>query len=192
MDDLGVSTIQIRDNRYDAVIHLVTAADGAESFYATLTGEARYESIDEAKEKDHLIRQAYMGHQKWILIKNEDCATFKDKIMKVKESCLEVLGKSAGHQFHKKFLLSKELKADSSVLPMDIANLDQYSVEEMLLDETFINYQTNEGKVIMCSVEKKGSKNHYTYTLKLTLLKNNQNVLKKKNISAAEYIQFKS
>lgn len=140
MDDLGVSTIQIRDNRYDAVIHLVTAADGAESFYATLTGEARYESIDEAKEKDHLIRQAYMGHQKWILIKNEDCATFKDKIMKVKESCLEVLGKSAGHQFHKKFLLSKEVKNDSSVLPMDIANLDQYSVEEMLLDETFINY----------------------------------------------------
>ena len=33
MDDLGVSTIQIRENRYDAVIHLVTAADGAEAFY---------------------------------------------------------------------------------------------------------------------------------------------------------------
>jgi hypothetical protein len=97
LDDLGVSTIQIRDNRYDAVIHLVTAADGAESFYATLTGEARYESVSEAKEKDHLIRQAYMGHSKWILIKNEDCATFKDKILKVKETCLEILGKSGGH-----------------------------------------------------------------------------------------------
>ena len=44
----------------------------------------------------------------------------------------------------------------------------------------------------MCSVEKKGSKNHFTYTLKLTLEKNKQNVLKKKSISAAEYIQFKS
>lgn len=52
MDDLGVSTVQIRDNRYDAVIHMVTAADGAEEFYATLSGEARYESVDEAKEKD--------------------------------------------------------------------------------------------------------------------------------------------
>jgi hypothetical protein len=70
---------------------------------------------------------------------------------------------------------------------MEIEKLDQYNVEEMLLDETFINYQTNEGKVIMCSIEKKGSKNHFTYTLKLTLLKNNQNVLKKKNISAGEY-----
>jgi len=28
---------------------LVTAADGAESFYATLSGEARYETISEAK-----------------------------------------------------------------------------------------------------------------------------------------------
>jgi hypothetical protein len=62
MDDLGVSTMQIRDNRYDAVIHLATAADGAESFYGALGNEARYESVDEAKEKDHLIRQAYMGH----------------------------------------------------------------------------------------------------------------------------------
>lgn len=33
MDDMGVSTVQIRDNRYDAVIHMVTAADGASEFY---------------------------------------------------------------------------------------------------------------------------------------------------------------
>jgi hypothetical protein len=46
MDDLGVSTVQLRDNRYDAVLHMVTAADGAEEFYATVTGEARYESVD--------------------------------------------------------------------------------------------------------------------------------------------------
>jgi hypothetical protein len=53
MDDLGVSTVQIRDNRYDAVIHMVTAADGAENFYMTQSlGEARYESVEEAKHKD--------------------------------------------------------------------------------------------------------------------------------------------
>ena len=33
MDDLGLTVPQIRDNRYDAVIHLVSAADGAEEFY---------------------------------------------------------------------------------------------------------------------------------------------------------------
>ena len=63
MDDLGVSTAQLRDNRYDAVVHMVTAADGAEDFYLSqIAGEAIYESKDEAKEKDELLRQAYMGH----------------------------------------------------------------------------------------------------------------------------------
>lgn len=122
MDDLGVSTAQIRDNRYDAVVHMVTAADGAEDFYLSqIAGEARYESKDEAKEKDELLRQAYMGHQKWILINNRDCIDFKDKIQKSKEAVLDVLGKSAGTHFHKKFLLKKDKQADISVLPLELS-----------------------------------------------------------------------
>ena len=124
MDDLGVSTVQIRDNRYDAVIHMVTAADGAPEFYATVTGEARYESVDQAKEKDEQLRQAYMGHVKWFLIGNKDCNSFKEKIQKTKEAVLDVLGKSAGTHFHKKYLLKKDPKADSSVLPIDLSAID--------------------------------------------------------------------
>lgn len=45
LDDLGANIVMLRDSRYDAVLHLVTAADGAEKFYASLTNEARYESI---------------------------------------------------------------------------------------------------------------------------------------------------
>ena len=49
LDDFGVSEKQLRDNRYDAVLHLVTAAEGAEQFYITeVAGEPRYESLDEA------------------------------------------------------------------------------------------------------------------------------------------------
>jgi hypothetical protein len=29
LDDLGCNVVMLRDNRYDAVVHLVTAADGA-------------------------------------------------------------------------------------------------------------------------------------------------------------------
>jgi len=192
MDDLGVSTINIRDNRYDAVIHLVTAADGAEKFYATLTGEARYESAEEAREKDELLRQAYMGHQKWFLIKNSDCENFKDKIQKTKEAVLDVLGKSAGTHFHKKFLLKKDKQADSSAVPLDLSKIKQDCCEEIQITETFIDYTTTEGKVISCSVEKKGSKRSFAYTHKCTIFKNGQQVLKKKNISAAEYFQYKS
>ena len=40
----------LRDNRYDGVIHLVTAADGAEDFYETGSNEARYEGLKQARD----------------------------------------------------------------------------------------------------------------------------------------------
>lgn len=70
MDELGVTAVQLRDQRYDAVLHLVTAADGAEKFYDSATNEARYETIEEAREKDVRLREAYMSHPKWYLIDN--------------------------------------------------------------------------------------------------------------------------
>jgi hypothetical protein len=43
-----------------------------------------------------------------------------DKITKTKESVLDVLGKSAGTHFYKKFLLRKDPRADISSLPLDL------------------------------------------------------------------------
>lgn len=79
MDDMGANIVQLRDARYDAVIHMVTAADGAEEFYASLNNEARYESANEAREKDIKIREAYLGHQRWFLVDNST-GTFDSKI----------------------------------------------------------------------------------------------------------------
>ena len=49
-DDLGINNQMMRDNRYDGILHLVTAADGAEDFYENQTNEARYENIEQAKQ----------------------------------------------------------------------------------------------------------------------------------------------
>jgi hypothetical protein len=48
LDETGWSTMQLRDRRYEAVIHLVTAAQGATEFFTNQNNEARYESIEEA------------------------------------------------------------------------------------------------------------------------------------------------
>lgn len=56
LDDMGCNVAMLRDSRYDQIIHMVTAADGAENFYACLSNEARYESINEAVEKDKKLR----------------------------------------------------------------------------------------------------------------------------------------
>lgn len=80
-----------------------------------------------------------MGHQKWFLVKN-DCADFKDKIQKCKDAVLDVLGKSAGTHFHKKFLLKKFPKADPSALPIDLSKLNTNQYEEINISETFIDF----------------------------------------------------
>lgn len=48
LDDMGVNNVILRDNRYDAILHMVTAADGAEKFYDSETNVARYEGLEEA------------------------------------------------------------------------------------------------------------------------------------------------
>lgn len=48
LDDTHWSTIQLRDRRYEAVIHMVTAANGAQKFYSDANNEARYETVEEA------------------------------------------------------------------------------------------------------------------------------------------------
>ena len=44
---VGLETIAARDTRYDAVFHLVTCADGAESYYNLTNNEARHEGPEE-------------------------------------------------------------------------------------------------------------------------------------------------
>ena len=67
----GWNNIDLRDKRYDAVIHMVTAADGAEQFY-NLDNFARYETVEEAVKTDKALQKAYIGHNKIFVIGNED------------------------------------------------------------------------------------------------------------------------
>lgn len=86
----------LRDNRYDAIMHMVTAADGAEKFYASLNNEARYESVEEAIEKDKKLRQAYMGHRRWVMITN-NYIDFNTKIKASLKNVHYILGHKVGN-----------------------------------------------------------------------------------------------
>jgi hypothetical protein len=52
----------LRDKRYDVVLHLVTAADGAEKFYTLENNAARYEDVPTAKLVDGNLIKAWSGH----------------------------------------------------------------------------------------------------------------------------------
>lgn len=72
--------------RYDAVLHLVTAADGAEHAYTTANNASRYEKADEeglrlARELDKKQLQAWTRHPHLHVIDNS--TDFEGKLVRV-------------------------------------------------------------------------------------------------------------
>ena len=69
--------LELRDRRYDGIVHLVTAAIGAESFYTTQNNAARTETLEEAAAVDRRIRAAWEGAHRLRVIDNRDGFTEK-------------------------------------------------------------------------------------------------------------------
>lgn len=93
--ELGYTTAQLRDERYDAVLHLVSAADGAEQFYTTSNNAQRLERADEqglqiARELDKKVISAWTGHSHLRVINNHD--DFNNKLNRVLKEISNVLG----------------------------------------------------------------------------------------------------
>ena len=62
LEKRGIETTDLRDKRYNAVFHMVTAADGAAPFYTLENNATRSESPDEARDLDKRTQQAWVGH----------------------------------------------------------------------------------------------------------------------------------
>jgi len=62
--------VDIRDNRYDQVVHLVTAARGAEEHYTRSNNKSRTEDVALAIKNDILVGEAWVGHPYYELIDN--------------------------------------------------------------------------------------------------------------------------
>ena len=85
----GLKEINLRD-RYHGVIHLVTAAQGAQEHYTAENNEARIETPEEAIRIDRNIRESWLGHPHFKVI--ESRADFEDKIRKTFEAIAQFLG----------------------------------------------------------------------------------------------------
>lgn len=93
--DVGYTTQQLRDDRYDAVLHLVSAADGAEQFYTTSNNASRNEAADEqglaiARMLDKKVIEAWAGHSHLRVINNQE--DFNRKLNRVLKEISHVLG----------------------------------------------------------------------------------------------------
>lgn len=85
----NLNEVDIRDNRYDQVVHLVTAARGAEEHYTRSNNKARSEDVELAVTNDKLVGEAWVGHPYYDFIDNS--TDFETKMRRLTKSVADRL-----------------------------------------------------------------------------------------------------
>ena len=181
LDETGWSTMQLRDRRYEAVIHLVTAAQGAEDFYTNSNNEARYEGIEDAKALDQKLVNAWVGHPHFSIIQN-NFQTFQMKIDNCLETVLKFIGLPSPSTFIKKFLLIADKSNYDLTVPRNVKK------EYFNIEETFLMLSSEEQ--IDNVVRKIGKNDSFIYYHETKVMQNQERIVKKRQITAREYIEL--
>ncbi|CAK4681015.1 unnamed protein product [Aphanomyces euteiches] len=98
-----LDTVTLRDTRYNAVFHLVTAAKGAEAYYSLENNGARSESIEQAIEADDRLCRAWVGHPKFFVFDNS--TGFESKMQRLISTAANLTGLPSTVKTAKKYLL---------------------------------------------------------------------------------------
>jgi len=108
--EFGWNEVEMRDNRYNQVIHLVSAAKGAEDFYGIQGHVTRYEGLELARHLDDLTSQAWVGHPYYDVIDNN--TDFERKVVRTiaavcNRLCLDAGDRLSSDARKRKFLVTK-------------------------------------------------------------------------------------
>jgi len=79
-----------REGRYDAVFHMVTAADGANRYYTLENNDARSETPEEARILDQKTQAAWVGHPRLYIFDNS--TDFEGKMQRLVETVAKLVG----------------------------------------------------------------------------------------------------
>lgn len=85
----GWDEVMLRDGGYNQIIHMVSAAVGAEDFYTCDHG-CRSESVELAQQLDALVSEAWVGHPYYDVIDNS--TDFEQKCLRMLSSVCQRLG----------------------------------------------------------------------------------------------------
>jgi hypothetical protein len=97
------TVVRLRDKRYEAMIHLVSAADGAGEFYTTENNAVRTETPAQVRMLDQRVRDAWLGHPHLRGIDNS--TDFAHKVQRVSATVCSIVGVPEPREIERKFLL---------------------------------------------------------------------------------------
>jgi CYTH domain-containing protein len=113
VESTGMAETDLREKNYDAVIHLVTAATGAEGAYSNANNQARSEDVATARAVDLRTQAAWTGHPHLAIIDNS--TDFEGKIHRTIAAVCHAIGTPEPLEIEKKYVLSQ-----SPVFPDDL------------------------------------------------------------------------
>lgn len=186
---------ELREGRYNAVFHLVTAAEGAEEYYTLENNAVRTEPPELAKNLDHMTRNAWVGHPSLKIFDNS--TDFETKLQRVVEETARLVGLPTHlPRVTTKFLLKKE--PDLSAFPKEVA-YQIFNVEKVYLYEENENENISQENVLKeysfirkrTSLDKSGNESGSVYGWTVVQkTRDGQTIEKKRIITKREYLSL--
>lgn len=153
LEDSGLTMYQARDS-YDAVIHLVTAAKGAEQFYTQANNPARLESAEEARAADERTLAAWIGHPHLKIIDNS--TGFEQKMKRLLAAVCRALGIPVPIEIERKFLLAQ---------PPYIPGIPS-KVQKVSIEQAYLVSAQNPSEIVRIRKRSQGDYSVYYKTIK--------------------------
>ncbi len=164
--ELGTTPNIISNGRYRGVIHLVTAAIGAEKFYTLRNNSARSETLEQARALDERTRNAWVLHPHLRIVPNEE-GGIDAKYRKFRSLMFELLGKPIPIEDERKFIVTvKALPTHTQVV-----DIEQYYIDTPEVGHERIRVRTQFGRPMYYRTRKipvpgeKKSKNYESESL---------------------------
>jgi CYTH domain-containing protein/predicted ATPase len=161
--------VALRDERYDAVIHMVTAADGAPQQYRTHDHAVRYETAEQAVAVDRRLQATWLGHPHLRVIPCRD--DFDAKLAHAADTVCHALGVPQSHEIERKFLV-----ASCDDMPVPFADLD--------IEQTYLT--SDDGAERRVRKRSQGGEAVYYHTIKRRISKQRREEIERR-ITADEY-----
>lgn len=174
LQDFHMTEVEARD-RYDAVFHLVTAANGAVTAYTLTNNAARTETPEEARRLDELGIANWTGHPHLHIVDNS--TDFNGKIRRLMNNVYSALGIPELLEIDRKYLVEiPDLNAVSSI------NFTEVEIVQTYLKSAYNNMEIR--------LRKCGQNGFFSYylTQKIDLGNGSKRIETERKISQKEYI----
>lgn len=175
LDENEWTEVGLRDRFYDAVIHLVTAANGAEEFYTLENNPARTEGPEHARSIDSKLQEAWTGHPHLRVI-NNDVPDFATKVRNAVDAVCRAVGVPAPTEIERKFLV----RTVDTPFPVhaNVCDIEQ-------------QYLLSESDKEVGRIRRRGVRGSYVYTHTLKgPTQNGERIEIERTINAREYVDF--